>query len=69
MPGTDGLELYRRIRQLRPSVVGVFVTAFAASSMMDEARSVGVRKSLPKPRRAEENVDRHFFAFVFVGRR
>jgi CheY-like chemotaxis protein len=49
MPGMDGLELYRRIRQLRPSVVGVLVTACAANNVMDEARAVGVRNILPKP--------------------
>jgi len=54
MPGMDGLELYRRIRQLRPSVVAVFVTAFASSNVMDEARTVGVRKVLPKPVDFEE---------------
>jgi CheY-like chemotaxis protein len=54
MPAMDGLELYRRIRQLRPSVAGVFVTAFAASSVMEEARAVGVRRILPKPVDFEE---------------
>jgi CheY-like chemotaxis protein len=48
MPGIAGLELYRRIRQLRPSVVAVFVTAFASSNVMDEARTVGVRNVLRK---------------------
>jgi DNA-binding NarL/FixJ family response regulator len=54
VPGRGGLELYRRIRQFRPSVVGVFVTAFAASNLMDEARAVGVRTILPKPVDFEE---------------
>jgi len=40
--------------QLRPSVVGVFVTAFAASSVTDEAKAVGVRAILPKPVDFEE---------------
>ena len=49
MPDMDGLELYRRIRRLRPSVVGVCVTAFAAGDVMAEAKEVGVRAILPKP--------------------
>jgi CheY-like chemotaxis protein len=56
MPGMDGLELYQRIRQLRPSVVGVFVTAFAASSVIEAARAVGVRSILPKPVDFEEQL-------------
>jgi hypothetical protein len=35
-------------------VVAVFVTAFASSNVMDEARTVGVRKVLPKPVDFEE---------------
>jgi len=54
MPGMDGLELYRRIRQVRPAVVGVFVTAFAANSMTAEAKAVGVRRILTKPVDFEE---------------
>ena len=54
VPGRGGLELYRRIRQLRPSVVAVFGTAFASSNVMDEARTVGVRKVLRKPVDFEE---------------
>jgi CheY-like chemotaxis protein len=49
MPGMDGLELYRRIRQVRPGVVGVFVTAYAGDDVLDEARALGVRAVLPKP--------------------
>jgi CheY-like chemotaxis protein len=49
MPGMDGLELYRRIRQVRSSVVGVLVTAFVASNLTDEAKAAGVRTIVPKP--------------------
>jgi hypothetical protein len=35
-------------------VVAVFVTAFASSNVMDEARTVGVRKVLRKPVDFEE---------------
>jgi CheY-like chemotaxis protein len=49
MPGMDGLEVYRRIQQLRPSVLGIFVTAFAAGNVMEEAKDMDVRAVLPKP--------------------
>jgi hypothetical protein len=35
-------------------VVAVFVTAFAVSSVMEEAKAVGVRTILPKPVDFEE---------------
>jgi CheY-like chemotaxis protein len=54
MPGMDGLELYRHIRQLQPSLVAIFVTAFAAHSMLEDAKAVGVRAVLPKPVDFEE---------------
>jgi CheY-like chemotaxis protein len=49
MPGMDGLELYRRIKQVRSGLVGVFITAFTVSSLVEEATALGVRGFLPKP--------------------
>jgi DNA-binding NarL/FixJ family response regulator len=45
----DGLEHYRRIRQVRSGLVGVFDTAFTASGLVEEATALGVRGILPKP--------------------
>ena len=42
MPGMDGVELYRRIRELRPESVGVFVTGFPTIDIVYPAISVGV---------------------------
>jgi hypothetical protein len=39
----EGLELSRRIRQVRSGLVGVFDTAFTASNLVEEA------KALPLP--------------------
>ena len=50
----DGLELYQRIRQIWPNMVGVIVTAFAANNVMDEAKAMGLRMILPKPVDFEE---------------
>ena len=44
MPGMDGVELYRRIRQLRPDVVGVFVTGFPTIDTVYPAIAVGVER-------------------------
>ncbi len=49
MPGMDGVELYRRIRQLRPEMVGVFVTGFPTIDTVYPAIAVGVQRVIPKP--------------------
>ncbi len=49
MPGMDGVELYRRIRELRPELVGVFVTGFPTIETVYPAIAVGVERVLAKP--------------------
>jgi CheY-like chemotaxis protein len=49
MPGMNGVEVYRRMRQIGRKTVGVLVTAFAGQQTMNEASEAGVRRVLPKP--------------------
>jgi len=49
MPGMDGIELYQRIRELRPNLVGVFVTGFPTIDTVYPAISVGVERVIGKP--------------------
>lgn len=49
MPGMDGLELYRRIKQLQAGTVAIVVTAYASSGTANEALAAGAWKILPKP--------------------
>jgi CheY-like chemotaxis protein len=54
MPGMDGVELYRRIRELRPELVGVFLTAFTTLSTVYPAIEAGVERVLAKPVNRDE---------------
>jgi CheY-like chemotaxis protein len=49
MPGMDGVELYRRIREMRPNLVGVFVTGFPTIDTIYPAIAVGVERVIAKP--------------------
>jgi DNA-binding NtrC family response regulator len=49
MPGMNGLDLYRRIRELRADTVALIVTAYAGAGAAEEALAAGAWKVLPKP--------------------
>lgn len=49
MPGMDGLELYRRIKELRAGTVAIVVTAYATSDTAQTIQQVGAWRILSKP--------------------
>jgi DNA-binding NtrC family response regulator len=49
MPGMDGLELYRRIKQTSAGTVALIVTAYASSDTAKSAIAAGARCVLSKP--------------------
>lgn len=49
MPGMDGLELYRRMKQKSAGTVAIVVTAYASSDTAKSAISAGARQVLSKP--------------------
>ena len=49
MPGMDGLELYRRLRQISAGTVAIVVTAYASSSTANEVLKAGAWRILSKP--------------------
>ncbi len=49
MPGLHGVELLRRIKQERPDLPVVLMTAFTAEELVDDALAGGAFTVLPKP--------------------
>jgi DNA-binding response OmpR family regulator len=49
MPGMDGLELYRRIREISAGTVAIVVTAYASSDMAASVRAAGAWRIASKP--------------------
>jgi DNA-binding response OmpR family regulator len=49
MPGMDGLELYRQIKQLRAGTVAMIVTAFASDATAQAALDAGAWRIVSKP--------------------
>ena len=49
MPGLDGLETLKRMRQIRPAMKVVMITAYAGDETLKEIRKMGVDGILTKP--------------------
>jgi DNA-binding NtrC family response regulator len=49
MPGMDGLELYRRLREISAETVAIVVTAYASSDTTESVLATGAWKILSKP--------------------
>jgi two-component system nitrogen regulation response regulator GlnG len=49
MPGGTGPELFARLRQLKPSLKAVCMSAYDEASVLSEGRSMGGAAFLQKP--------------------
>jgi CheY-like chemotaxis protein len=49
MPGMDGIELCQRIRQMKPEIPAVFVTAYTTINTVFPAVLAGAERVLSKP--------------------
>jgi len=54
MPGMDGVELYRKIREKRPETLGVFLTAHTTLDTVYPAITAGAERVLAKPVNRDE---------------
>jgi hypothetical protein len=48
-PGTDGLELDGRLKQVQPGTADVRVTGLAAEATVRAATQASIRQVMPKP--------------------
>lgn len=49
MPGLNGLETYRRIRQIDPDAVVIMITGYAIEDILEEAQKEGIQCYIRKP--------------------
>ena len=49
LPGMDGLEFLRRVKEKRPNAFEVLITAYANCDLLKEAKEIGVKDIIPKP--------------------
>ncbi len=54
MPGMNGVELFRRAREVQPQLRGVFLTAYANINTVFPAIEAGVERVLAKPLNSRE---------------
>ncbi|CCQ95006.1 two-component response regulator [[Clostridium] ultunense Esp] len=54
IPGMNGIEILREIRQRLPSIQVMMMTAYGELEMMEEARNLGVLHYFAKPFDVEE---------------
>ena len=56
LPGMDGLEFLRRIKERLPKAIEILITAYGNYEIVREAKNIGVQDIIPKPF-TSENVE------------
>ena len=54
LPGMDGLEFLRRVKEQQPNVFEILITAYANCEILNEAEMMGVKDIIPKPFTSED---------------
>ena len=54
LPGMDGLEFLRRVKEKQPETFEVLITAYANCEIIKEAKEIGVKDIIPKPFTSED---------------
>jgi two-component system response regulator (stage 0 sporulation protein F) len=54
LPGMDGLEFLRRVKEKQPNAFEILITAYANREILKEAEMMGVKDIIPKPFTSED---------------
>lgn len=54
LPGMDGLEFLRRVKEKQPNAFEILITAYANCEILKEAKMLGVKNIIPKPFSSED---------------
>jgi len=54
MPGMNGVETFRALRKISPTLTGIFLTAHANINMIFPAVDAGIERVLAKPANSDE---------------
>ncbi len=54
LPGMDGLEFLKRVKEKQPNVFEILITAFTNREILKEAKMMGVKDIIPKPFTSED---------------
>ena len=54
LPGMDGLEFLRRVKEKQPNAFEILITAYANCEIVKEAKMMGVKDIIPKPFTSED---------------
>ena len=54
LPGMDGLEFFRRVKEKQPNAFQILITAYANCEIIKEADELGVKDIIPKPFTSED---------------
>ena len=53
MPGLDGMEVFEELKEMKPEIPVIIITAYGSLEIADEARNKGVADFITKPFRKD----------------
>ena len=63
LPGMNGLEFLRRVKDKQPNAIEILITAYGNQEILKEAKMLGIRNFIPKPF-TTENIETALSRFI-----